>query len=194
MIARLRGILDEVKPTGVILDVGGVGYELAVPFSTYEKIKDAKEVTLHVHTHLREDSLRLFGFFTLEEKRLFEMLLGISGIGPSMALSILSGIPIALLARAVRDESPELLTKVPGIGRTKAEKLVFELKRRIKKLEELSSEIAVKPSVRDDALEALLSLGFDERKASAAVEAILQREPATPIESLVKQSLKLLSA
>lgn len=190
MIARLRGDIAELKPTELVLDVGGVGYRLSIPFSTFEKIRDLREVTLHVHTYHREDSFRLFGFWTAEEKSIFLILLGISGIGPAMALSLLSGISIGALVAAVRDENPGILMKVPGIGKAKADKLIFELKRRVKKLESFAADRGKEPSVRSDAVEALVSLGFDEKRSALIVDSMLRDNPGMPIEELVRSSLK----
>lgn len=193
MIAMLRGDILDLKPTELVLDVGGVGYRLSIPFSTFEKIRGLKEATLHVHTYHREDSLRLFGFWTSEEKSLFLILLGISGIGPAVALSLLSGLSISAFVGAVREENPGLLMKVPGIGKAKADKLIFELKRRIKKLEGFEAESARVPSIRNDAVEALVSLGFDEKRSSLVVDALLRDNPSMPIEELVRSSLKQFS-
>jgi Holliday junction DNA helicase RuvA len=193
MIALLRGEVIELKPTELVLDVGGVGYRLSVPFSTYDKIRDMKTVTLHVHTYHREDAMKLFGFHTPEEKGLFTLLLQVSGIGPGMALSLLSGLSIGRLISAVHDEDPGPLMKVPGIGRSKAEKLIFELKRRAKKLEGFESEGEKTFSVRGDAVEALISLGFDEKRSSLAVDSLLGENPAMPLEELIRASLKRFS-
>jgi len=193
MIARLRGTVEDLKPTELVLDVGGVGYHLSIPFSTFEKIRGLGEVSLFVHTHVREESIRLFGFCSAEERSLFQILLGISGIGPAVALSLLSGLSIGALVAAVREENPGLLMKVPGIGSGKADKLIFELKRRMKKLEGFAAETGRAPSVRGDAVEALVSLGFDEKRSSAVVDSLLRDNSAMPIEELVRASLKQFS-
>ncbi|MDY6934478.1 MAG: Holliday junction branch migration protein RuvA [Spirochaetota bacterium] len=195
MIAKLKGIINEIKPTELVLDVNGVGYQLSIPFTTYEKIHNHNmdEILLHVYTLHREDQFRLFGFFTVEEKTLFSILLSISGIGPIMALSILSGIDTDMLIQAVRSDNAALLTKIPGVGKNKAEKLVFELKRRMKKLEDSSLTAPSKPSLRNDAIEALVSLGFEESKSTKVVEAILKETPEIPIEMVIKTALQNLS-
>lgn len=131
MIGKLKGNVDDLKPTEMILDVNGVGFELAIPFSTYEKIQSEKSVTLLVHTIHKEDQFRLFGFYTKIEKDIFKSLINVSGIGPAMAISVLSGITPERLIEAIKSQNPVLLTKIPGIGKTKAEKLVFELKRKL---------------------------------------------------------------
>ncbi len=194
MISKLKGIVDELKPTELILDVNGTGYQVLIPFPTYEKIKDDINISLHIFTYHKEDSLKLYGFYTKDEKNLFMILINISGIGPAMALSILSGISIPELLQAVKNDNPSMLIKIPGIGNTKAEKLIFELKRKIKKLEEFSIDIPSKPSIKNDAVEALTSLGFDESKSIKLIEAILSENADASIENVVKTALKKLSS
>ena len=194
MIAKLSGLIDELKPSELILDVSGVGYHLFIPFSTFEKLHGGTNVQLFVHTIHRDDQFKLYGFISENEKTLFSILLGISGIGPAMALSILSGIKPETLINAIRDEDSGVLTKIPGVGKTKAEKLIFELKRKIKKFEYMSEAFPGTSSTRNDAIEALASLGFDESKASRAVDEILDKSPDSPIENLVKESLKNISS
>lgn len=194
MISKIRGIIDELKPTEVVIDVSGVGYGLSIPLSTYEKIHQLRETTLYVYTHHREDQFRLFGFYTEAERDLFCILLDISGIGPAMALSILSGITISLLVDAIETENAGLLTKIPGIGKAKADKLIFELKRKIKKLRVFSGPADDRHSYKSDVIEALVSLGFDEIKAARAAEEALKCTPGASIEQLIKDSLKLLSS
>ncbi len=193
MIARIRGTIDELRPTEAIVDVGGVGYRLSIPLSTYEPLVDHREAVLFVHTYHREDQFRLFGFFTQRERDLFRVLLGVPGIGPSMALSILSGITIEELLRAVREEDITPLLKVPGVGRSKGEKLVFELSRRLKHLEGLSPDGGVRQSARGEAIEALAALGFDEGRAARAVDELLKKDPSMGIEPLVKAALRSVS-
>ena len=194
MISKIKGIIDELKPTEVILDVQGIGYGLSIPISTYEKIQSSKEVSLHVYTHHKEDHLKLFGFYTEEEKNIFTILLNISGIGPTIAISILSGISIARLIEAVKTDNPALLTKIPGIGKAKAEKLIFELKRKSKKLAQYECKTEEKRAhtMSNDAIEALVNLGFDEIRSAKVVEEILVNNPDGPIEYVIKESLKIL--
>ena len=194
MIAKLRGKIDELKPTELILDVNGVGYQLHIPFTTYEEIQGEKEITVFVHTHHKEDQLRLFGFHNEKSKNLFTILINISGIGPSMALSILSGISISRLIASVKSGNTSSLVKIPGIGKTKAEKLIFELKRKQKKLEQFSETSIEEPSTNNDAVEALVSLGFDESRSYKVVEQILNENPGCSIELIIKEALKYLSS
>jgi Holliday junction DNA helicase, RuvA subunit len=194
MISKIKGKIDELKPTEVVLDVQGVGYGLSIPLSTYEKIQSVREASLYVYTHHREDQLKLFGFFTEGERNLFSMLLNISGIGPAMAISILSGISINLLVEAVQSENPGLLTKIPGIGKAKAEKLIFELKRKLKKLKSYTGEVEEPHTHKNDAIEALVTLGFDDARSARIVEEIIKDDPSVSIETIIKDALKLLSA
>ncbi|OHD65093.1 MAG: Holliday junction DNA helicase RuvA [Spirochaetes bacterium RBG_13_51_14] len=194
MISKLRGKIDELKPTEVVLDVHGVGYGLSIPLSTYEKIQQLVEANLFVYTLHREDHLRLFGFYTEEERNLFTILLNISGIGPAMALSILSGISISRLIDAVQTESTALLTKIPGIGTAKAEKLIFELKRKLKKLRSYAERPEEFHAGKNDAIEALVTLGFNDATSSKVVEEILKNNPDASIETIIKEALKILSA
>jgi len=194
MIAKIKGNIDELKPTEVILDANGVGYGLTIPLSTFEKIQALDETTLYVYTHHKEDQLKLFGFFTENERDLFSILLNISGIGPAMAISILSGITIGRLVDAVQSENVTLLTKIPGIGNTKAEKLIFELKRKLKKLASLAGESGEPRTHKSDAIEALVTLGFDDGKSSKIVDELVKKNPDSSVEAIIKEALKLLSA
>jgi Holliday junction DNA helicase RuvA len=194
VIARIKGMIEELRPTEAIVDVGGVGYRCSIPLSTYERLVGHREVSLFVYTYHREDQFRLFGFFSQRERDLFAVLIGITGIGPAMALSILSGITTEDLVRAVRSGDLAPLMRVPGIGRSKAEKLVFELGRRLKNIEVVSNEAGVKQSARNEAIEALAALGFDEGRAARAVDELLRADPSLPIEPLVKAALKSVSS
>jgi holliday junction DNA helicase RuvA len=194
MIAKIKGKIDELRPTEVILDANGVGYGLTIPLSTYEKIQTMAETTLYVYTHHKEDQLKLFGFFTENERDLFLILLNISGIGPAMSMSILSGITISRLVDAVESENTALLTKIPGIGNAKAEKLIFDLKRKLKKLISLAGQTGEIRTQKSDAIEALMTLGFDDARSSRIVEDLVKKNPDASVESIIKEALKLLSA
>jgi holliday junction DNA helicase RuvA len=193
MIAKLKGKIDELKPTELIIDVNGVGYQVFIPFTTYQKIQTQTEAELQIYTLHKEDQFKLFGFATENEKQLFSILLSISGIGPAIALSILSGIESSLLVEAVQNDNLLILTKIPGIGKSKAEKLVFELKRKIRKLENFSAPVSKNSTIRNDAIEALVSLGFEEGRALKSVNEILEKFNDIPIEALIKNALKNLS-
>jgi Holliday junction DNA helicase RuvA len=193
MIGKLTGIVEDLKPTEMILDVNGVGFELTIPFSTYEKIQNEKSVTLLVHTIHKEDQFRLFGFYTKIEKDIFRSLINVSGIGPAMAISVLSGITPERLIDAIKSENPVLLTKIPGIGKTKAEKLVFELKRKLPLLERIAGPSNSAPSKKSDAVEALVALGFDENKSVKCINEITLLKGEIGIEEIIKEALKLIS-
>src|SRR5271170_5879694 len=176
MIALLRGTLVEKHPNQVIVEAGGVGYDVLIPISTYSALPEAgSEVRLRIHTHVREDTLALFGFLTAEEKTIFERLISVSGIGPSLAVKVLSGMGTADLIPAIRNGSVELLVRIPGVGRKTAERMVLELK---DKLEGIGSTApsgqAERPAsalstLDQDVLSALLNLGCQRPAAEAAV-------------------------
>jgi len=192
MIARLTGKVDVLSPTEIIVDVNGVGYEVTIPFSTFEKIENKKEAVLHVHTLHKEDQFRLFGFSSLNERDIFRILLNVNGVGPAMAISLLSGLSVERLVDAVKNQNTGILTKIPGIGKSKAEKLIFELSRKVKKLEEFSGASSEGASTMGDAVDALMALGFDENKASKCISEILKEGENMTIEELIKEALKVL--
>lgn len=193
MIAKLRGKIDTLKPTELTLDVNGVGYHLFIPITTYEELQNKAEASLHVFTYIREDQLKLFGFHNEGMKELFTILLNISGIGPSMAISIISGITAGRLVESVKMEDTSSLVKIPGIGKAKAEKLVFELKRKVKKLENFTAGEEKHTPASNDAVDALITLGFDEKRSTSVVNKITGENPGYTLEQLIKEALKELS-
>jgi holliday junction DNA helicase RuvA len=175
VIAHLRGQILYKIPNYVVIDCGGVGYELAISVSTYTELREVgAEAILHVHTHVREDALQLFGFHDVTEKRLFEKLLTISGIGPKLAITVLSGISAERLVGAIRSGDHATLTKIPGIGKKTAERVVLELKDKLDDLAGFTAEgVVVRPSLggtADDVLSALVNLGYPRPIAQKAVE------------------------
>jgi len=192
MISKLTGTIEDLKPTSLILDVNGVGYGLTIPISTFDKIQNSDKSSLYVQTIHKEDQFRLFGFATQKEKSLFNILLSVNGIGPSMAISILSSLTAEKIAEAVKSGSSHLLLKVPGIGKSKAEKLVFELKRKISALEEIAGPAEETLSPAKDAVDALVALGFDESKAAKCVNEIIKEKKDSGVEEIIKESLKIL--
>lgn len=192
MISKLTGKIDEIKPTSLILDVNGVGYGLTIPISTFDKIQNLAKTSLYVHTIHKEDQFRLFGFATQKEKSLFTLLLSVSGIGPSRAISIISSLAAERITEAVKTENSGLLLKVPGIGKSKAEKLIFDLKRKISLLEEISGPVEEVLSPARDAVDALVALGFDELKAKKCVNDIIKEKNDFGVEEIIKESLKIL--
>jgi Holliday junction DNA helicase RuvA len=193
MIAKLRGKIDTLKPTELTLDVNGVGYHLFIPITTYEELLNMAEASLHVFTYIREDQMKLFGFHDEGMKELFAILLNVSGIGPSMAISIISGISAGRLVESVKMEDTSSLVKIPGIGKAKAEKLVFELKRKVKKLETFSAGEEKPAPASSDAVDALITLGFDEKRSTSTVSKISEENPGFTLEQLIKEALKELS-
>ena len=199
MIATLRGRLAEKAPNRLIVDVGGVGYDVAVPLSTYYTLGDpGSDVALRVHTHVREDTLALYGFSTALELQIFERLIGISGIGPKLALAVLSGIDAADLVRAVQAGDVGRLTAIPGIGKKTAERIGLELKDKLPKgiVDETAAGTdagAPGGALRRDLLSALLNLGYHRPLAERAVEAALARAESPVFETVLKQALRELA-
>jgi Holliday junction DNA helicase RuvA len=196
MIGLLRGRLLEKRPNQVILDVGGVGYLVAVPLSTFAALGDLHaEVTLLIHTHVREDSLSLYGFLSAREKHLFELLLGASGVGPTLALKILSGMNVEELVPAIRTGDLARLTKIPGVGRKTAERMVVELKDKLETVVVESEKPApTSPAgVEADVKSALLNLGYDERTADAALLEARREAGTSNFEKLLRAALGILN-
>ena len=198
MIGQLRGRLVGKRPNQVLVDVGGVGYLVQVPLSTYATLGELRtEVTLLIHTHVREDALALYGFLSSREKHFFEMLLSASGVGPTLALKILSGMNVEELVPAIRSGDLARLTRIPGVGRKTAERIVVELK---DKLDAVVVEAAEKPApsspagVEADVISALVNLGYDARTAESAVAEARREAGAANFEKLLRSALQTLSA
>jgi Holliday junction DNA helicase RuvA len=197
MIAQLRGSLLDKAPSRVILDVGGVGYDVQVPLSTFYVIGDSgSAVSLRIHTHVREDVIALYGFATSLEHDLFERLIAISGVGPKLALAVLSGIEPAELVRAVRMQDVARLTAIPGVGKKTAERISLELKDRLPATLTTAGEprTAASPDdqLRTDLLSALLNLGYQRAAAERAMEKVLTGPPPVRFEDALKSTLRLL--
>jgi len=196
MIALLKGTLVEKQPNRLIVDVRGVGYEVQVPLSTFYHLPDPGcEVMLRVYTHVREDTLALFGFLTTLEQQIFERLIAISGIGPKLALAVLSGMESRDLVRAVQSGDSARLTTIPGVGRKTAERITLELRDRLAKLAmppaaEGAGGAAAEGDVSGDLLSALLNLGYHRPLAERAVDAALRGAGDRSFESLLKQALR----
>lgn len=189
MIGRITGKLIEKRPPSVLVDVQGVGYELDVPMSTFYQLPViGSQVTLHTHLVVREDAHLLFGFATEQERGAFRQLLKISGVGARIALSLLSGLSVADLAQAVTNQDSGRLTKIPGIGKKTAERLLLELRGKLEMT--LSPDAAPAMSRSQDVLNALLALGYNEREANWAIG---QLSDGLPVADGIRQALKLLS-
>ena len=196
MIGQLRGSLADKRPNQVMVDVGGVGYLVAVPLSTYAALGELHtEVTLLVHTHVREDTLALYGFLSSREKHFFELLLGASGVGPSLALKILSGMTVEEFVPAIRGGDLVRLTRIPGVGRKTAERIVVELKDKLEAVTVAEDkQPASKAGIEADVLSALTNLGYDGREAENAVAEGKKVAGAASFEKLLKSALQALSA
>lgn len=197
MIALLRGTLAYKSIDHVIIDVSGVGYRLFIPLSTFYSLPETGEISLYTHTHVREDALLLYGFLTLEEKELFVTLIGISGIGPKLAVNILSHSPVAELKNAIATSDVKRLSGLPGIGKKTAERLVLELKDKIEPVATATgnqTSPAGSPSAKDlinDVISALVNLGYKENQARKVLEN-MELAPDVPMEEALKGALKVL--
>lgn len=197
MIALLRGNLIEKNPSRLIVDVGGVGYDVQVPLSTFYVVGEpGADVMLRVHTHVREDVIALYGFATRLEQDLFERLIAITGIGPKLALAVLSGIEPGELIKAVRLQDVARLTAIPGVGKTTAERIGLEMKDRLPAaLQAMGQEAAkAKPEdqLRDDLLSALMNLGYQRAIAEKAIEKTLEDKADAPFEQVLRDVLRAL--
>ncbi|MGQ9798664.1 MAG: Holliday junction branch migration protein RuvA [Ignavibacterium sp.] len=188
MIGYLKGKIISAKPTQIILDVNNVGYLIHISISTFEKISDQNEVSLYIHTYVREDALNLYGFYTEAEKEMFELLISISGIGPKVALSILSGISVEELQSAIQSENVSRLVSVPGVGRKTAERVVLELKSKVGFIETTASK-GIDFTIKQEAVLALTTLGYNQKIADKIVRDLLSSNPAFTLEELIKKSL-----
>ena len=177
MIAFLRGRVLEKQPSRVVVDVGGVGYDVAVPLSTFYSAGEAgSEIALRIHTHVREDQLALFGFATPLELAVFERLIAVSGIGPRLALGVLSGMEARELAGAIQRGDVVRLTRIPGVGRKTAERMVLELKERLPKALEgagATAAASAADAMRDDLMSALLNLGYQRQAVDKVLDRVL---------------------
>jgi Holliday junction DNA helicase RuvA len=191
MIGRLHGTLLEKSPSRLIVDVGGVGYDVLVPLSTFYGLGEpGSPVTLRIHTHVREDAITLFGFATPLEQDLFERLIAISGIGPRLALAVLSGIDPGELVRAIRTQDVARLIRIPGVGKKTAERIGLELKDRLPAGAAAPEAPAATDDRRADLLSALTNLGYKGAVADKAVEAAVKRAPDAPFETLLRDILR----
>lgn len=197
MIASLRGILSEKEGSQCVIEASGVGYLVSVSTQTARTLPEQGEpVFLLTHQVVREDALQLFGFADLEERRLFELLITVSGVGPKVALAVLSGLPPAALARAIRDENVAQLVGIPGVGRKTAERLIVELRDKLElavtaQTQATPSPTGVLPKSEryDDAVAALVRLGYSQSQAQEAIRKVAATETDPSLETLVRQAL-----
>ena len=201
MIAHLKGILLSKSPNAIIIDNNGLGYEVFVPLSTFYTLPDeeGQEISLHIHTHVREDAFILFGFKTILEKKIFRLLISVSGIGPKLAVNILSGIGPDTLLEAIAHGDVAKLQSIPGVGKKTAERISLELK---DKAQSARSDIDLPPvkirsyeenEIRDDALSALVNLGYSSKAAGNAVDKALAKSGGMTLERVITEALKVLA-
>jgi Holliday junction DNA helicase RuvA len=195
VIAEVRGRLLRKQPQEAVVDVGGVGYRVVIPLSTFYRLGEpGSEVRLLTHTHVREDVLALFGFLTASEQELFERLIDVAGVGPRLAVSILSGIEAPDLVLALASSDVARLTRIPGVGKKTAERLVLELKDKVKDLAAAAPEPApAAPSPKDDLVSALVHLGYSRPEAERGVDRVLRDHPEERFEDLLRLTLRVLS-
>lgn len=192
MIGHLTGKIISSKPTQILLDVNGVGYTVKISINTFEKLTGKNIVSLFIYTNVKEDSITLFGFYSESEKEMFELLISISGVGPKSALSLLSGISTDDLKHAIITNNIERIVAVPGIGRKTAERLILELKNKVRDIKEEGIS-STKPSMQKEAISALTTLGYNLSSSEKAVHKILSELPECSLEELIKKSLKELN-
>lgn len=199
MIARIHGTLIQKSVLQCIVDVHGTGYRVVVPLTTFYELPEVGQpVILHVHTHVREDAISLFGFHTAEEREVFQLMISVSGIGPKLAVNVLSGIDARQLVRAVMEGDVKRLISIPGVGRKMAERMILELKEKVTKLEREGEGIGIATAktdlqIQEDAVSALINLGYRVPAAKDAIERVLTAEPDVSLDRLLKESLRVLS-
>lgn len=197
MIGYLTGTVLRQAPEALLLDVGGVGYKIHIPLSTFYELQHEGEgatVALHIHTHVRDDAIELFGFWTEREKLLFEKLIGVSGIGPKLARVILSGMTPEDLLSALANGDAATLSTIPGIGKKTAERMVVDLQDRVQELAAGLTDAERPPTGEDDDLvDALVGLGYRQKQAEQAVAKVREAEPEAPFHEILRISLKRLS-
>jgi Holliday junction DNA helicase RuvA len=196
MISHLRGALLEKNPNSVVVDVHGVGYEVTIPVSAYSSLPAVgAEVALHIHTHVREDALSLFGFVSSADKALFEKLISVSGIGPKLAVTALSGLAAPELMAAIRTGAVDQLVKIPGVGKKTAERMVLELRDKLDNIGEPARAVSVSQSnfnpIEQDVISALMNFGSARAAAEAAVTKARAAEGPNDFDALFRRALKL---
>lgn len=195
MIGSLRGQILAKSPQELLLDVGGVGYRVTIPLSTYYKLQEpGATASLRIHTHVREDLLQLFGFLTRDEQDLFELLISVSGVGPKLAVNVLSGIEPPELAAALAGADVARLTRIPGVGRKTADRLVLELREKARALAAAAPAPATAGVPREDLVSALANLGYSRVEAEKALERTLREDSGGRFEDVLRRALRALSS
>lgn len=201
MIALICGKIAYKGISSIVVDTNGVGYRVFIPLSTFYELPEAGEsVTLHVHTYVKEDAINLFGFYTIRERDLFQLLISVSGIGPKIAMSIISGIPVYDLLQAISRGDVAKLVGIPGVGRKMAERLILELKEKVIKKMTIEQMPAAddrdnaSEMIKEDVLSALVNLGYKNNMAKDAVDKVmLSSNEALSLDELLKKTLKILA-
>ena len=192
MIGFLTGKVISSKPTKILLDVNGVGYVVFISINTFEKISNKEKVSLYIHTHVKEDSITLYGFHNESEKEIFELLISISGIGPKLALGVLSGIQTEDLKDAILNGDVSRIVAIPGIGKKTADRLILELKSKVGDVR-VEGERTVPQGVKQEAVSALTTLGYNYATSEKIVRQVLTSSPGCTLEELIKRSLSELN-
>jgi len=195
MIAHLRGRLFSKQPGQAIVEAGGVGYDVTISVPTFTALpSEGSEVSLHVYTQVREDTLALFGFLDRNEKRLFERLITVSGVGPKLAVTILSGLNLERTVAAIRAQDHATLTRIPGVGKKLAERLVVELKEKLEDLAVTTAPPRPVAKAADDVLSALVNLGYQRAAALKAIETVVEKDKAAgeDFDELFRAALKVI--
>jgi Holliday junction DNA helicase RuvA len=194
MIAHLRGRVLSKRPSHAVIDVNGVGYEIAISVPTFSELPNAGgEVSLHIHTHVREDALSLYGFLRPQEKELFERLISVSGIGPKLAITVLSGMQAEKMVAAIRGNDVATLTKIPGIGKKTAERMVLELRDKLESFGVAATVVSRHSPMEEDVLSALTNLGYQRPAAERALASAGQNGGSHTFDQLFRESLAALA-
>jgi Holliday junction DNA helicase RuvA len=188
MIGYLTGKIISTRPTKILLDVNGVGYLINISINTFEKISDKENVSLHIHTSVKEDSITLYGFYQETEKEMFELLISVNGIGPKVALSILSGIQAVEFKEAIEAGNISRLIAIPGVGRKTAERVILELRSKVDKIKETDG-VTISYSIKQEAISALSTLGYNYKLSENTVREILNHSKDISLEELIKKAL-----
>jgi Holliday junction DNA helicase RuvA len=201
MIALISGKIVYKGISHVVVDAHGVGYRIFIPLTTFYELPEAGQIiTLHVHTHVKQDAINLFGFYTVQERDLFQLMLSVSGIGPKMSMNILSGISVQEMLRAISSGNVRKLISIPGLGKKLAERLILELKEKVIKkmmaeeIPAIDNQQKINEIIREDVLSALINLGYKSNTAQDALDKVLYTSPKElAMDQLLKKTLKILS-
>lgn len=195
MIAHLTGKIISKKPTQILVEVYSIGYLINISINTFDKIDElGSQISLHTFLSVKEDSLTLYGFYSLTEKELFEILIGVNGVGPKLAIGILSGITAEEFKEAISNGNIPRLVAVPGVGKKTAERMIIELRDKIAQVTSSDSLVSSKSySVKNDAIAALIGLGYNQKTADSVTRALLDENSMISLEELIKESLKKLN-